>query len=181
MEQRCSCALILEEWNFPMLSLQITFNSPLHLDLIFPLAKHSNSHRFSHTRVVTLVLNHVILLFYPNIPRLSPLPLFFHLSTSLFLHPCISLSLHLFLSIHSSQYWHKGCFSCEVCKMTLNMKNYQGFDKKPYCSMHYPKSSFTSVIDTPENLRLKQQSMLNSQVRTHILLNSMGQFPGQRA
>ncbi|XP_070304461.1 LIM and SH3 domain protein 1 isoform X2 [Salvelinus sp. IW2-2015] len=61
------------------------------------------------------------------------------------------------------KYWHKGCFSCEVCKMTLNMKNYQGFDKKPYCSMHYPKSSFTSVIDTPENLRLKQQSMLNSQ------------------
>ncbi|ROL52191.1 LIM zinc-binding domain-containing Nebulette, partial [Anabarilius grahami] len=32
------------------------------------------------------------------------------------------------------QYWHKGCFSCEVCKMTLNMKNYKGFDKKPYCS-----------------------------------------------
>ncbi|KAJ7984419.1 hypothetical protein DPEC_G00354650 [Dallia pectoralis] len=61
------------------------------------------------------------------------------------------------------KYWHKGCFSCEVCKMTLNMKNYQGFDKKPFCSMHYPKSSFTSVIDTPENLRLKQQSMLNSQ------------------
>lgn len=30
---------------------------------------------------------------------------------------------------------------------------------------HYPKTSFTIVTDTPENLRLKQQSMLNSQVR----------------
>ncbi|KAM6951129.1 LIM and SH3 domain protein 1-like [Aplochiton taeniatus] len=58
--------------------------------------------------------------------------------------------------------WHRGCFSCEVCKMTLNMKNYQGFNKKPYCSMHYPKTSFTIVTDTPENIRLKQQSMLNS-------------------
>lgn len=29
---------------------------------------------------------------------------------------------------------------------------------------HYPKTSFTIVTDTPENLRLKQQSMLNSQV-----------------
>lgn len=29
---------------------------------------------------------------------------------------------------------------------------------------HYPKTSFTIVADTPENLRLKQQSMLNSQV-----------------
>uniref|UniRef100_A0A8B9HDR6 LIM and SH3 domain protein 1 n=1 Tax=Astyanax mexicanus TaxID=7994 RepID=A0A8B9HDR6_ASTMX len=61
-------------------------------------------------------------------------------------------------------YWHKGCFSCEVCKMTLNMKNYKGFDKKPYCSQHYPKTSFTSVADTPENLRLMQQSKVQSQV-----------------
>ncbi|XP_028332887.1 LIM and SH3 domain protein 1-like [Gouania willdenowi] len=61
------------------------------------------------------------------------------------------------------KYWHKGCFSCEVCKMALSMNNYKGFDKKPYCTMHYPKTSFTIVADTPENLRLKQQSMLNSQ------------------
>ncbi|XP_035510793.1 LIM and SH3 domain protein 1 isoform X2 [Morone saxatilis] len=32
------------------------------------------------------------------------------------------------------KYWHKGCFSCEVCKMTLNMKNYKGFEKRPYCN-----------------------------------------------
>ncbi|XP_029954007.1 LIM zinc-binding domain-containing Nebulette-like isoform X1 [Salarias fasciatus] len=61
------------------------------------------------------------------------------------------------------KYWHKGCFSCEVCKMALSMSNYKGFEKKPYCTMHYPKTSFTIVTDTPENLRLKQQSMLNSQ------------------
>ncbi|XP_017157275.1 LIM zinc-binding domain-containing Nebulette-like [Poecilia reticulata] len=60
--------------------------------------------------------------------------------------------------------WHKGCFHCEVCKMTLNMKNYKGYDKKPYCNAHYPKTSFTIVTDTPENLRLRQQSELQSQV-----------------
>lgn len=47
--------------------------------------------------------------------------------------------------------------------MALSMTNYKGFEKKPYCTMHYPKTSFTIVTDTPENLRLKQQSMLNSQ------------------
>uniref|UniRef100_A0A3B3RWB7 Nebulette n=1 Tax=Paramormyrops kingsleyae TaxID=1676925 RepID=A0A3B3RWB7_9TELE len=63
------------------------------------------------------------------------------------------------------KYWHKGCFHCEVCKMTLNMKNYKGYEKKPYCNAHYPKQSFTIVADTPENLRLKQQSELQSQVK----------------
>ncbi|MBN3313803.1 LASP1 protein, partial [Atractosteus spatula] len=48
--------------------------------------------------------------------------------------------------------------------MTLNMKNYKGFEKKPYCNAHYPKTTFTSVADTPENLRLKQQSKMQSQV-----------------
>ncbi|XP_030204411.1 LIM zinc-binding domain-containing Nebulette isoform X11 [Gadus morhua] len=61
--------------------------------------------------------------------------------------------------------WHKGCFHCEVCKMTLNMKNYKGYDKTPYCNAHYPKTSFTTVKDTPENMRLRQQSELQSQVK----------------
>lgn len=63
------------------------------------------------------------------------------------------------------KFWHKSCFHCETCKMTLNMKNYKGYEKKPYCNAHYPKQSFTMVADTPENLRLKQQSELQSQVR----------------
>ncbi|XP_058508887.1 LIM and SH3 domain protein 1 isoform X1 [Solea solea] len=62
------------------------------------------------------------------------------------------------------KYWHKRCFSCEVCKMTLNMKNYKGFEKRPYCNAHYPQTKFTCVADTPENLRLKKQSMIQSQV-----------------
>uniref|UniRef100_A0A3B5MI33 LIM and SH3 domain protein 1 n=1 Tax=Xiphophorus couchianus TaxID=32473 RepID=A0A3B5MI33_9TELE len=65
-------------------------------------------------------------------------------------------------------YWHKGCFSCEICKMTLNMKNYKGFDKRPYCNAHYPKTNFTCVADTPENLRLKQQTKMQSQVRPRL-------------
>ncbi|XP_056871544.1 LIM and SH3 domain protein 1-like [Takifugu flavidus] len=60
--------------------------------------------------------------------------------------------------------WHRGCFSCEVCKMTLNMKNYKGFEKRPYCNAHYPKTHFTAVADTPENLRLKKQSQIQSQI-----------------
>ncbi|KAJ8251278.1 hypothetical protein GJAV_G00219610 [Gymnothorax javanicus] len=62
------------------------------------------------------------------------------------------------------KFWHKACFSCETCKMTLNMKNYKGFNKRPYCGVHYPKTTFTAVADTPENLRLKNQSKLQSQV-----------------
>uniref|UniRef100_A0A8D2KQV9 LIM zinc-binding domain-containing protein n=1 Tax=Varanus komodoensis TaxID=61221 RepID=A0A8D2KQV9_VARKO len=76
------------------------------------------------------------------------------------------------------KYWHKGCFHCEVCKMALNMNNYKGYEKKPYCNAHYPKQSFTTVADTPENLRLKQQSELQSQVISElfsvILLWAMG-------
>lgn len=49
--------------------------------------------------------------------------------------------------------------------MPLNMNNYKGYDKRPYCNSHYPKQSFTIVADTPENLRLKKQSELQSQVK----------------
>ncbi|XP_007887936.1 LIM zinc-binding domain-containing Nebulette isoform X6 [Callorhinchus milii] len=63
------------------------------------------------------------------------------------------------------KYWHKSCFHCEICRMTLNMKTYKGYEKKPYCNAHYPKQSFTIVADTPENIRLKQQSELQSQVK----------------
>lgn len=32
--------------------------------------------------------------------------------------------------------WHKACFKCWECGMTLNMKNYKGYDKKPYCQAY---------------------------------------------
>ncbi|KAI4575339.1 hypothetical protein MJG53_011542 [Ovis ammon polii x Ovis aries] len=35
------------------------------------------------------------------------------------------------------KYWHKGCFHCEVCKMALNMNNYKGYEKKPYCNASF--------------------------------------------
>ena len=54
--------------------------------------------------------------------------------------------------------WHKACFKCQVCNMTLSMKNYKGFDKLPYCGAHIPKAKATVVADTPENLRLKANS-----------------------
>lgn len=34
---------------------------------------------------------------------------------------------------------------------------------------HYPKTQFTTVADTPENLRLKKQSMMQSQVTIFTL------------
>lgn len=63
--------------------------------------------------------------------------------------------------------WHKGCFSCEICKMTLTMKNYKGYDKKPYCTAHYPTTKFTAVADTPENKRLKENTKKQSNVQYH--------------
>lgn len=62
------------------------------------------------------------------------------------------------------KFWHKSCFSCEVCQMALNMKTYKGYNKRPYCSAHYPVSTFTAVADTPENRRLKAQSENQSTV-----------------
>ncbi|XP_066300140.1 LIM and SH3 domain protein 1-like isoform X2 [Branchiostoma lanceolatum] len=65
------------------------------------------------------------------------------------------------------KYWHKGCFNCEVCRMTLNMKNYKGKDKNPYCNAHYPQSKPTVVSETPEIARVMQQSQQQSLVKYH--------------
>ena len=34
--------------------------------------------------------------------------------------------------------WHKWCFKCTVCGMSLTMKNYQATGGDPYCRAHYP-------------------------------------------
>lgn len=54
--------------------------------------------------------------------------------------------------------WHKGCFRCQTCNVTLNLKTVKGYNKIPYCVVHYPSTKFTAVADTPENLRLKKQT-----------------------
>lgn len=51
--------------------------------------------------------------------------------------------------------------------MTLNMKNYKGYDKNPYCSAHYPQTKATVVADTPELQRLARNTELQSQVKYH--------------
>ena len=63
--------------------------------------------------------------------------------------------------------WHKNCFRCQVCNMQLNMKNYKGFDKMPYCNAHVPKAKATVVTDTPENKRLAENTKVQSNIQYH--------------
>ncbi|KAK7093034.1 LIM and SH3 domain protein F42H10.3-like isoform X6 [Littorina saxatilis] len=63
--------------------------------------------------------------------------------------------------------WHKACFKCESCGMTLNMKNYKGYEKLPYCNAHYPTSRPTQVADTPESRRIAENTKIQSQVKYH--------------
>lgn len=63
--------------------------------------------------------------------------------------------------------WHKGCFKCQECNMTLNMKTYKGFNKLPYCSAHCPQAKHTTVADTPEAKRLAENTRIQSQVKYH--------------
>ncbi|CAH8540809.1 unnamed protein product [Dicrocoelium dendriticum] len=63
------------------------------------------------------------------------------------------------------QIWHRKCFRCQTCGMTLTMGNYRGYDKKPYCSAHYPQPKrFTVVPDTPELQRVAQNTRVLSTV-----------------
>lgn len=63
--------------------------------------------------------------------------------------------------------WHKLCFKCETCGLTLNMKTYKGYKKLPYCNAHYPTTKHTAVADTPENLRIKKNTANQSAVVYH--------------
>jgi hypothetical protein len=50
--------------------------------------------------------------------------------------------------------------------MTLNLKNYVGFDKRPYCNAHNPSKRLqaTVVAETPEGRRIQEITKLNSGV-----------------
>nr|XP_006812740.1 PREDICTED: LIM and SH3 domain protein Lasp-like [Saccoglossus kowalevskii] len=65
--------------------------------------------------------------------------------------------------------WHKACFTCEECNLKLTMQTYKGYNKLPYCKVHYPTTKFTAVADTPENLRLKKQQKAQSSVSKRII------------
>lgn len=71
-------------------------------------------------------------------------------------------------SLSSLQYWHKGCFSCEVCKMALSMTTYKGFEKKPYCSMWVSSWSQRLNVSWPSiTLLLCRKSSLTCGVFHH--------------
>ncbi|GAU93792.1 hypothetical protein RvY_05677 [Ramazzottius varieornatus] len=51
--------------------------------------------------------------------------------------------------------------------MALSMKNYKGYDKFPYCDAHVPKPGFTTIVDTPENKRLADNTAKQSGIAYH--------------
>ncbi|KAF2363446.1 Zinc finger LIM-type [Trinorchestia longiramus] len=63
--------------------------------------------------------------------------------------------------------WHKSCFKCQECNMTLSMKTYKGYNKLPYCEAHIPKAKATTVAETPEMKRLAENTKNQSNVQYH--------------
>ncbi|CAG7726872.1 unnamed protein product [Allacma fusca] len=73
--------------------------------------------------------------------------------------------------------WHKGCFRCSECDMTLNMKTYKGFNKLPYCEAHIPKAKATTVAETPELKRIQENTKIQSNAAYHAEFEkSKGKF-----
>ncbi|XP_022700625.1 LIM and SH3 domain protein 1-like [Varroa jacobsoni] len=63
--------------------------------------------------------------------------------------------------------WHKQCFKCQECGMTLSMNTYKGFNRLPYCNAHVPHATYTTVLDTPEARRLAENTKFQSNVKYH--------------
>jgi len=75
------------------------------------------------------------------------------------------------------KYWHKGCLKCTVCGTTLNIKNVKGYDKMPYCNVHYPQPKPTVVADNPEMQRIRLLTDIQSNAKYHEDFNkSKGKF-----
>ncbi|XP_048488342.1 LIM and SH3 domain protein Lasp isoform X1 [Plutella xylostella] len=73
--------------------------------------------------------------------------------------------------------WHKGCFKCQECGMTLNMRTYKGYGKLPYCESHVPKAKHTTMAETPELKRIAENTKLQSNVKYHAdFERSKGKF-----
>ncbi|XP_044737852.1 LIM and SH3 domain protein Lasp [Chrysoperla carnea] len=73
--------------------------------------------------------------------------------------------------------WHKGCFKCQGCGMTLNMRTYKGFNKQPYCEAHIPKVKATTMAETPELKRIAENTKIQSNVKYHAdFEKSKGKF-----
>lgn len=73
--------------------------------------------------------------------------------------------------------WHKGCFKCQECSMTLNMRTYKGYGKLPYCEAHVPKAKPTTMAETPELKRIAENTKLQSNVKYHAdFERSKGKF-----
>jgi hypothetical protein len=75
------------------------------------------------------------------------------------------------------KFWHKGCLKCTVCGMTLNVKNVKGYEKMPYCHVHYPQPKPTVVVDNPEMQRMRLLTDIQSNAKYHEDFNkSKGKF-----
>jgi len=73
--------------------------------------------------------------------------------------------------------WHKICFKCKECGMSLNMRNYKGFNKEPYCDAHIPKAKATTMAETPELRRIAENTKIQSNVKYHAdFEKSKGKF-----
>ncbi|CAF2149947.1 unnamed protein product [Rotaria magnacalcarata] len=75
------------------------------------------------------------------------------------------------------KFWHKGCLKCSVCGMTLNIKNVKGYDRMPYCNVHYPQPKPTVIADNPEMQRIRLLTDIQSNAKYHEDFNkSKGKF-----
>lgn len=61
--------------------------------------------------------------------------------------------------------------------MTLNLKNVKGYDRLPYCQVHYPQPKPTAIVDNPEMQRMRLLTDIQSTAKYHEDFNkSKGKF-----